>query len=191
MEWRPPDSPSASLADWVRPVPDWPQPGVLFRDLTPLWADGAAWSRTVAGLARPFDKKPPGLVLGIEARGFLVAAALAARWGVGIVLARKPGKLPGSAHREDYELEYGRASLESHRDLLRRGTRVLIADDVIATGGTALAALSMVRALGCEAAGFAFIVEIAFLGGRAKLGDAVPVHSVIVYDGEGKTTVRE
>jgi len=191
VEWKPPGSKSASLADWVRPVPDWPQPGVLFRDLTPLWADGHAWSRTVDALARPFEKKPPQLILGIEARGFLVAAALAARWGVGIVLARKPGKLPGSAHREDYELEYGRASLESHRDLLRPGTRVLIADDVIATGGTALAALSMVRALGCVPAGFAFIVEIAFLGGRAKLGDETPVHSVIVYDGEGKTTVRE
>ncbi len=191
MEWKPPESASAALADWVRPVPDWPQPGVLFRDLTPLWADGEAWARAVAALARPFDAKPPDLVLGIEARGFLVAAALAARWGAGIVLARKPGKLPGSAHREDYELEYGRASLESHRDLLRRGTRVLIADDVIATGGTALAALSMVRALDCVPVGLAFIVEIAFLGGRAKLGDAVPVHSVILYDGEGKTTVRE
>jgi adenine phosphoribosyltransferase len=190
VEWKPPES-TAALADWVRPVPDWPQPGVLFRDLTPLWADGVAWSRTVAALAQPFDAKPPDLVLGIEARGFLVAAALAARWGVGIVLARKPGKLPASAHREDYELEYGRASLESHRDLLRPGTRVLIADDVIATGGTALAALAMVRALGCVPVGFAFVVEIAFLGGRAKLGSAVPVHSVIVYDKDGKTTVRE
>jgi len=191
VEWKPPESNSAALADWVRPVPDWPQPGVLFRDLTPLWADGPAWSRAVAALARPFDAKPPDLVLGIEARGFLVAAALAARWGAGIVLARKPGKLPGSAHREDYELEYGRASLESHRDLLRRGTRVLIADDVIATGGTALAALAMVRALESVPVGFAFVVEIAFLRGRSKLGSAVPVHSVIVYDRDGKTTVRE
>jgi adenine phosphoribosyltransferase len=163
----------------------------LFRDLTPLWADGRAWSRAVAALARPFDAAPPELVLGIEARGFLVASALAARWVSGIVLARKPGKLPAAAHREDYELEYGRASLESHRDLLRRGTRVLIADDVIATGGTALAALAMVRALDCVPVGFAFVAEIAFLGGRAKLGNAFPVHSVIIYEAEGKTTVRE
>jgi adenine phosphoribosyltransferase len=191
VEWRPPESASAALTDWIRPVPDWPQPGVLFRDLTPLWANGSAWSRAVAALARPFDAKPPDLVLGIEARGFLVAAALAARWGAGIVLARKPGKLPAAAHSEEYELEYGRASLESHRDLLRPGTRVLIADDVIATGGTAVAALSMVRALNCVPVGFAFIVEIAFLGGRAKLGDSVPAHSVIVYELEGKTTVRE
>lgn len=191
MEWKPPGSPVASLADWVRPVPDWPQPGVLFRDLTPLWADGHAWSRTVTALASPFDRRPPELVLGIEARGFLVAAALAARWGAGVVLARKPGKLPASAHREDYKLEYGSASLESHRDILRRGTRVLIADDVIATGGTAAAALSMAQALGGMPVGFAFIVEIAFLGGRAKLGDAVPIHSVIVYGGDGKTTVAE
>jgi adenine phosphoribosyltransferase len=191
MEWKPPVSPSASLADWVRPVQDWPQPGVLFRDLTPLWADGHAWSRTVTSLARPYDRRPPEVILGIEARGFLVAAALAARWDAGVVLARKPGKLPASTYREDYELEYGRASLESHRDLLREGARILIADDVIATGGTAHAALSMVQALGCMPVGFAFIVEIAFLGGRAKLGDVVPVHSVIVYDGEGKTTVQE
>ena len=191
MEWKPPESASAALADWVRPVPDWPQPGVLFRDLTPLWADGDAWARTVAALARPFDAKPPDLVLGIEARGFLVAAALAAHWGAGIVLARKPGKLPGSAHREDYELEYGRASLESHRDLLRPGTRVLIADDVIATGGTALAALSMVRALDCVPVGFAFIVEIAFLGGRAKLGSTLPIHAVLSYDAAGEVVVSE
>jgi adenine phosphoribosyltransferase len=172
-------------------VPDWPQPGVLFRDLTPLWADGRAWSRAVAALARPFDAEPPALVLGIEARGFLVAAALAARWTAGIVLARKPGKLPGAAVREEYELEYGRASLESHVGILRVGTRVLVADDVLATGGTALAALSTVRGLGLAPVGFAFLVEIAFLGGRAKLNGAPPVHSVILYDREGRATVTE
>ncbi len=191
VEWKPPASPTAPLAEWVRPVPDWPQRGVLFRDLTPLWADGRAWARAVTALARPFNASPPALVLGIEARGFLVASALASRWNAGIVLARKPGKLPGAAHREDYELEYGRASLESHRDLIRPETRVLIADDVVATAGTAAAALALVRALGCKAIGFAFIVEIAFLGGREKLGGAIPIHSVIRYDGEGRATTRE
>jgi adenine phosphoribosyltransferase len=191
MEWNAPSSPDAPLDAWVRPVPDWPQAGVLFRDLTPLWADGRAWSRAVAALARPFDAAPPALVLGIEARGFLVAAALAARWSAGIVLARKPGKLPGAAVREEYELEYGRASLESHVGLLRPGTRVLIADDVLATGGTALAALSTVRGLGLEPAGLAFLVEITALGGRARLNGAPPLHSVIVYGPDGRVTVRE
>lgn len=181
----------APLSDWVRTVPDWPQPGVLFRDLTPLWADGAAWKRATAALARPFDASPPDLVLGIEARGFLVAAALAARWTCGIVLARKPGKLPGAAHRESYALEYGSATLESHRDLLEPGARILIADDVIATGGTAQAALFLVRALGCVPAGFTFLVEIATLNGRARLEGSVPVHSVIVYGADGRAADRE
>jgi adenine phosphoribosyltransferase len=191
VDWKSPDSEDAPLDAWVRPVPDWPQRGVLFRDLTPLWADGPAWSRAVVALARPYDARPPALVLGIEARGFLVAAGLAARWSAGIVLARKPGKLPGAAVREEYELEYGRASLESHVDLLRPGTRVLIADDVLATGGTALAALAMVRGLGLDPVGLAFLVEIAFLGGRAKLGGVPPVHSVIVYDREGRAKINE
>jgi len=191
MTWTAPASEIAPLSAWVRPIQDWPEPGVLFRDLTPLWADGKAWARAVAALARPFDSTPPELVMGIEARGFLVAASLAARWNSGIVLARKPGKLPASTHREDYELEYGKASLESHTELLRPGTRVLIADDVMATGGTARAAMATVRALGCVPVGYAFVIEIAFLKGRATLGDSVPVHSVIAYNLEGNATVRE
>jgi adenine phosphoribosyltransferase len=190
VSWNSPTNAGAPLSDWIRPVPDWPQPGVLFRDLTPLWADGRAWARAVDALARPFDTPPPDLVLGIEARGFLVAAALAARWGTGLVLARKPGKLPSAALRQDYELEYGRATLETHRDLIPRGTRILIADDVIATGGTAAAARAMVEALGCTVAGFAFLVEIEFLGGRAKLGTGAPVHSVVVYDSSGSAIVH-
>ena len=178
------------LSDYVRTVPDWPQPGILFRDLTPLWANGAAWKRAVDALAKPFDAKPPDLVLGIEARGFLVAAALAARWSVGIVLARKPGKLPGASHREAYALEYGTATLESHRDIIEPGSRVLIADDVIATGGTAQASLFLVRALGCVPAGFAFPVEIATLEGRQRLEGSVPVHSVIVYGKDGATVLE-
>lgn len=191
MTWTAPASEAAPLNEWVRPIPDWPESGVLFRDLTPLWADGKAWARAAAALAKPFDANPPALVMGIEARGFLVAASLAARWSAGIVLARKPGKLPAAAHREDYELEYGKASLESHRDLLRPGTRVLIADDVMATGGTARAAMATVRALGCVPVGFAFVIEIGFLRGRATLGNSVPVHSVISYELDGSATVRE
>ena len=180
-----PTAPGAPLSAWVRAVPDWPQPGVLFRDLTPLWADGGAWARCVAALARPFDERPPEVVLGIEARGFLVAAALAARWGAGLLLARKPGKLPGAAHRVDYALEYGTAAIEAHRGLVAPGTRVLVADDVLATGGTAFAALSMVGALEAEAVGCAFVLEIEALGGRARLGDALPIHAAIAYDPGG------
>ena len=191
MNWSRPTGAGAPLSDWVRPVPDWPQPGVLFRDLTPLWSDGEAWARTVRALAKPFDAAPPDLVLGIEARGFLVAAALAAHWKAGVLLARKPGKLPGTTLREEYALEYGRASLETHGDLLHARTRVLIADDVIATGGTAQAAYALAKALGCKPVAFAFLVELLYLGGRAKLEASAPVHSVIAYDGEGRATVTE
>ena len=129
--------------------------------------------------------------MGIEARGFLVASALAARWGAGLLLARKAGKLPSAALREEYELEYGKACLETHRDLVPRGARVVIADDVIATGGTARAALDLARAIGCEPIGVAFLVELSFLKGSAKLGGAVPIHSVITYDGTGGAAVNE
>jgi len=182
----PPTEPGAPLSAWVRAVPDWPQSGVLFRDLTPLWADGGAWARCVAELARPFDAAPPELVLGIEARGFIVAAALASRWGAGLLLARKPGKLPAAVQREDYQLEYGTAAMESHRGLVRPGRRVLIADDVLATGGTAFAALDLARGLGLTAAGFAFVLEIEPLGGRARIGDGIPIHAVIAYDAAGQ-----
>lgn len=181
-----PNAPGAPLSAWVRSIPDWPKPGVVFRDLTPLWADGAAWVRAVSALARPFDPEPPEVVLGIEARGFIVAASLAARWGAGLLLARKPGKLPGATHREDYELEYGVATIEAHRDLVLPGRRVLIADDVLATGGTAFAALSMARGLGVLPVGFAFVLEIEPLGGRARLGLGLPVHTVIGYDAAGR-----
>ena len=191
VNWTPPAASDAPLTAWVRNVPDWPQKGVLFRDLTPLWADGRAWARAVRALAAPFDAAPPAMVLGIEARGFLVASALASRWGAGLLLARKEGKLPAAAHREQYDLEYGTACLETHRDLVPRGTRVLIADDVMATGGTARAAADLVRAIGCEAAGMAFLVELLFLNGRSKIASAIPVHSVIAYDARGGARVRE
>lgn len=191
VNWSPPVATGAPLTAWVRNVPDWPQPGILFRDLTPLWADGHAWARAVAALAAPFDASPPAMVLGIEARGFLVAAALASRWNAGLLLARKEGKLPAASHREEYDLEYGRACLETHRDLVAPGTRVLIADDVMATGGTARAALDLVRAIRCEPVGLAFLVELSFLNGRSKIDGAVLVHGVIAYGADGRAEVRE
>ena len=187
----PPTTPGAPLTAWVRDVHDWPQPGVLFRDLTPLWADGGAWARCSAALARPFDAAPPELVLGIEARGFVVAAALAARWGAGLLLARKPGKLPGVTHREDYQLEYGTASIEAHRGIVAPGRRVLIADDVLATGGTAFAALDLVKGLELTPVGFAFIAEIEALEGRARLGTSLPVHAVIAWNAAGQARIAE
>ena len=181
-----PSAPGAPLAAWVRSIPDWPQPGVMFRDLTPLWADGAAWARCVRVLAAPFDAAPPTVVLGVEARGFVVAAALAARWGAGLLLARKPGKLPGAVHREDYALEYGTAAIEAHRGVVPAGSRVLIADDVLATGGTAFAALAVARALEAVPVGFAFVLEIAPLGGRERLGNDLPIRAALTYDAAGE-----
>jgi adenine phosphoribosyltransferase len=186
VSFAPPTDPKAPLSAWIRAVPDWPQSGVLFRDLTPLWADGNAWARAVDALARPFESSPPDVVLGIEARGFVVATALAARWQAGLLLARKPGKLPGATHREDYALEYGVTAIESHRDLVLPGRRVLVADDVLATGGTAFAAYAMARGLGLAPIGFAFVLEIEALGGRERLGDELPVHAVIRYDADGR-----
>ena len=186
IPFAPPTDPRAPLASWIRSVPDWPQPGVMFRDLTPLWSDGAAWARAVDALARPFDASPPEVVLGIEARGFIVGAALAARWKSGLLLARKPGKLPAATHREDYALEYGVTAIETHRDLVQPGRRVLIADDVLATGGTAFAAYAMARGLGLVPIGYAFLIEIRPLGGRDRLGGALPVHVVIGYDDAGQ-----
>ena len=186
-----PVSPGESLTEWVRAVPDWPQTGVLFRDLTPLWADGVAWARALTALAKPYDETPPDIVLGIEARGFLVAAGLAARWKSGLMLARKPGKLPSATVSEEYALEYGTASIETHRGLFSPGARVLIADDVIATGGTAVAARALVKALHGTPIGFAFVVEIGALGGREKLGASIPIHAVIRYDAGGAAVVTE
>ena len=130
-------------------------------------------------------------MLGIEARGFIVAAALGAHWNRGLLLARKSGKLPGKTFTESYDLEYGRAALETPADILRPGTRVLIADDVIATGGTAAAAHQLTKATGCTPIAFAFLVELDYLGGRARLESKSPVHSVIAYSGDGAARVAE
>jgi adenine phosphoribosyltransferase len=178
---------------WVHDVPDYPQPGVLFRDLTPLWADGEAWRRAADALARhavPAGSPRPQFVLGVEARGFLVAQALADRWGAGVLLARKPGKLPRAIYRQDYELEYGEAGLEIHEDPVPTGAPIVIADDVLATGGTALAALRLAENLGGEVLGFAFLVEIASLAGRKMIEDT-PIASLIVYHEEGRPDLLE
>ncbi|MFN7176976.1 MAG: adenine phosphoribosyltransferase [Thermaurantiacus sp.] len=172
---------SDSLAALVRAVPDFPEPGVTFRDLTPLIADPAGLRATVSALATaaptPFD-----CVAGIEARGFLFAAPLAHALGSGLILLRKPGKLPAATIGHDYALEYGSDRLEMHADALAPGARVLLVDDVLATGGTAEAAVRLIRRGGGEVAGALFVAEIAALGGAERLRAAgVAPHSLLSY----------
>src|SRR6266496_3861638 len=158
------------LRAFVRDIPDFPTPGILFRDITPLLASPEAFEEAVAAMARPFREEPPQKVLGIEARGFMFGAALARELGVGFVPVRKPGKLPRATLRVSYGLEYGKDTLEIHADACAPGERVLIADDVLATGGTALAAGELVDRLGAELAGMTFFIELESLKGRARLG---------------------
>jgi adenine phosphoribosyltransferase len=158
---------SELISSRIRDVPDYPQPGVLFKDITPLLADGPAFAAVVtalAGLSRDVDK-----VVGIEARGFILAAPVACRLGAGFVPVRKQGKLPAQTIAESYQLEYGTATVEVHADAFTPGERVLVVDDVLATGGTAAATASLVRRSGAEVAAIAVLLELGFLDGRARL----------------------
>jgi len=158
-----------SLRGHVRDIPDFPQDGIVFRDITPLLADPAALDAAVAGLAALARPLAPQMVIGAEARGFLLGPALARELGAGFVLARKPGKLPHDTLRAEYELEYGTDALELHTDALTPGARVLVHDDLLATGGTARALCDLVAAAGGEVVGCAFLIELAFLGGAEAL----------------------
>jgi adenine phosphoribosyltransferase len=157
------------LRQKVREVPDWPQPGVSFKDVTPLLADPEALAYTVAGLAEWGAEKRPDVVLGAEARGFILGAAIAKEIGCGFVPARRPGKLPPETVSATYKLEYGQNALELHPDLIGRGARVLIHDDVLATGGTVEAIAGLVERLGGEICGACFVIELEFLHGRDRL----------------------
>src|SRR5438034_3740301 len=157
------------LRPFVRDIPDFPAPGILFRDITPLLASPEAFQEAVSAMARPFRDDPPQKVLGIEARGFMFGSAIARELGVGFVPVRKPGKLPRETFRVSYGLEYGKDSLEIHADACRPGERVLIADDVLATGGTAQAAGELADRLGAEVAGMTFFIELEGLKGRSRL----------------------
>jgi len=171
--------------DWlkahVRDVPDFPQAGVVFKDLTPLLAHPQAFASAVKAIALPFEISGITKVVGIEARGFIVAAPVAVTLGAGFVPVRKKGKLPWRTEVAAYELEYGSDSLEIHDDAVTSGDRVLVVDDVIATGGTASAAARLVERLGGTVAGFTFLLELVDLDGRAKL-DGYRVHSILSYD---------
>ncbi|MCZ7536381.1 MAG: adenine phosphoribosyltransferase [Acidimicrobiia bacterium] len=172
---------AGTLRAYVRDIPDHPKPGVVFKDITPLLADPRAFSESVEALAGPFDSERLDKVVGVEARGFVFAGPVAHRHGAGFVPVRKPGKLPWDIESEEYELEYGSDLLEIHRDAVHPGERVLIIDDVLATGGTAGATVRLVERLGGEVVGLGFLIELRFLGGRRRL-DGYPVHSVISYD---------
>ncbi len=167
------------LRAFVRDVPDFPSPGILFRDITPLLASPEAFSEAIRAMAEPFRTHAPEKVLGIEARGFLFGAALARELSIGFVPARKPGKLPRQTLRVSYGLEYGKDSLEIHADALSAGERVLIADDLLATGGTADAAARLVESLQAEPVGITFFLELEKLGGRARLAGR-RLHSVLL-----------
>lgn len=168
------------LTAFIREIDDWPEPGVSFKDLTPMWADARAFATAIDQLAEHFVGRGIVKVVGMEARGFVVASPVAHRLGAGFVPVRKPDKLPWDTHVEHYELEYGTDHLEIHRDAIAPGERVLIVDDVIATGGTAAATLQLVEALGGHVVGLGFIVELAFLDGAARLG-AHEHHSLVHY----------
>lgn len=156
----------------VRDVPDYPSPGILFKDITPLLADPSAFSAIVDALVEQHAAGAIDKVVGIEARGFILAAPVAYHLGAGFVPMRKKGKLPYATFASNYALEYGTATIEVHQDAFAAGERVLVVDDVLATGGTAAAALDLVTQCGAAVAGFSFLIELAALGGRAKLPDA-------------------
>ena len=151
----------------IRDIADYPQPGILFKDITPLLADGPAFSTVVSALSDGHG--PIGKVAGIEARGFILAASVACRLGAGFVPVRKQGRLPAPTYAQSYQLEYGTATIEVHQDAFEPGERVLIVDDVLATGGTAEATAELVRRAGAQVAAIAVILELGFLDGRARL----------------------
>ena len=168
------------LKQRIRQVPDFPKPGILFYDITTLLAEPQGFRDTIDALAAPYKDLGIETVVGIESRGFILASAVADRLGAGFVPVRKPGKLPAATLREVYALEYGTDALEVHHDAIKPGQRVLLLDDVLATGGTARAATALVRKLGGELVGAAFLVELNFLNGREKL-QGEQVFSVLQY----------
>ncbi|MEO7013164.1 MAG: adenine phosphoribosyltransferase [Dokdonella sp.] len=171
-----------NLAQWIRDVPDFPTPGIDFKDLSPLLGDGPAFAESIEPLVMPFRDQGISCICGIEARGFIFGAAAALALGCGFVLVRKPGKLPAQTIGIDYSFEYGSDRLEMHVDAFAPGQRVLLVDDVLATGGTLVAAAALVEQAGAEIAGSALILEIAALGGRSRWQRPAPLHSLIVID---------
>jgi adenine phosphoribosyltransferase len=167
------------LKTFIRDVPDFPKPGILFKDITPLLKSHPALDYAISALAEPFGDKGITAVAAIESRGFIFGSCVALKLGAGFIPIRKPGKLPWTKKRNEYVLEYGTDALEIHDDAVSADDRVLLVDDVLATGGTAAAAAALLRDCGATLAGIAMVIELEFLEGRKKLD--VPVHSLIKY----------
>ncbi len=168
------------LKKFIRDVPDFPKEGILFKDITPLLQDPVAYQTTIDYMAYRYMKEKIDIVIGVEARGFIMASTLAYKLNAGFVLVRKPGKLPYKTHKATYSLEYGTDSLEIHQDAIKPGQRVLVVDDVLATGGTADAVVNLVNILGGEIVECSFLMELDFLNGKEKL-KGVPIHSILHY----------
>jgi adenine phosphoribosyltransferase len=173
----------ANIRRAIRDIPDFPKPGIVFKDITPLLSNGPLFGKTIDLIAERYRGQKIDTVLGIESRGFIIGSALAYRLGAGFSVVRKPGKLPYETHSASYELEYGKDTLEIHVDAVAPNSRVVIADDLIATGGTAAATAELVSKLGATVVECAFVIELAFLNGREKLAPH-GVFSVLQYDSE-------
>jgi adenine phosphoribosyltransferase len=169
------------LESLIRAIPDFPLPGILFRDITPLLKDKAGFSAAIDQFVERYRDEKLDIIVGIEARGYMLGAPLAYALGTGFVPVRKPGKLPGSKFTEEYALEYGTNTLEIHDDAVGHGQRVLVVDDLLATGGTAAATGRLLERIGADVVGFAFLIELAFLEGRKALPKHKPVTSFVVY----------
>ncbi len=169
------------LRTYIRDVPDFPKPGILFKDITPLLRDPEALRRSCELLAEPFRDAGVTAVAGIESRGFIFGSVVAQNLGVGFIPIRKPGKLPWTTRRHEYVLEYGTDAIEIHDDAVSAADRVVIIDDVLATGGTLAAAAHLVRGFDAKLVGLATVIELGFLGGRDKLMTDVPFHSLVRY----------
>ncbi len=172
---------TTDLKAYIQDIPDFPEPGIVFKDITPLFLDAEALRATVSALAEHARSVEADYLVSAEARGFVLGGAIATEIGAGFILARKPGKLPRETASAEYQLEYGVDTLEVHSDAIGPGSRVLVHDDLLATGGTASALCDLVENAGATIAGCAFVIELGFLGGRERLAPH-PVHSLITYD---------
>lgn len=171
----------SQLRDLIRDIPDFPEKGVVFKDITPVLGNSQAFGTLIDEMARPFVGEGISKVAGIEARGFTLATPVADRIGAGFVPLRKPGKLPYETVNEEYELEYGIDALEVHTDAVAEGEKILLVDDVIATGGTARAAVQLLQHMGADVVAFSVFIELAFLGGADKI-NGVPLHALVRYE---------
>ncbi|NLN27174.1 MAG: adenine phosphoribosyltransferase [Firmicutes bacterium] len=169
------------LKSKIRVIPDFPEPGISFKDITTLLQDGPALREAVRMMADAFRDDRVDVVVGVESRGFIFGSPIAYELGVGFVIVRKPGKLPSDTYRVEYALEYGTDALEMHKDAIKPGQRVLIVDDLLATGGTIAAAADLVRRAGGEIVGYSFLIELAYLNGRERL-KGERIHALVRYD---------